>query len=81
MSNEFKGLRYSSIAIPLVPVDHPQYVWRGSADTDVQRTWKNHGWKPTHPEQIYTTQIRATASAVRAVRQDIGVRGWGAGPQ
>ena len=47
MSNEFKGLRYSSIALPMIPVGHPLYTWRDHADTDVQRTWRFYGWKPT----------------------------------
>jgi hypothetical protein len=68
MAQEFNGIRCSSIAIPRIPVGHPNYVWRGSADTDVQRTWRNYGWKPAQIELAYTTQVRATAQAMRAVR-------------
>lgn len=46
MTGEFRGLRYSSIALPFIPVGHPRYVWRPAADTDVQRTWRTYGWKP-----------------------------------
>ncbi len=67
MTQEFRGIRCSSIAIPRIPVGHPKYVWHNSADTDVQRTWRTYGWKPTHPEE-HTAQIRATAAAMRAVR-------------
>lgn len=47
MSVEFKGIPCSSFAVPYIPVGHPRYVWRGHADTDVQRTWKTYGWKAT----------------------------------
>lgn len=65
MSNEFKGLRYSSIALPHVPVGHPDYVWRGHADTDVQRTWRTYGWNPVHPTTD-TAEPRATHRAPTA---------------
>jgi hypothetical protein len=45
MSNEFKGLKFSSMAKPWVPVDHPRYKWYGSADVDFTRTWRTYGWK------------------------------------
>lgn len=66
---EFKGIRCMSVALPRIPVDHPKYVWRGHADTDVQRTWKLYGWKPTNPESA-RSRISATAAAVRAMRKD-----------
>lgn len=50
MNNEFKGLRFHTMALPHIPVGHPDYVWRGAADTDVQRTWRAYGWK-SHEEQ------------------------------
>ena len=31
---------------PTIPVGHPEYVWRGAVDTDVQRTWRRFGWTP-----------------------------------
>lgn len=65
---EFRGVRCSSVAIPRIPVGHPKYVWHCAADTDVQRTWRNYGWQPAQIELAYTTQVRATAAAVRAVR-------------
>lgn len=55
MNNEFNGIKFSSIAMPWVPVGHPQYVWRPAADCDVQRTWRNYGWKPLD-EQSTTTK-------------------------
>lgn len=70
MQNEYQGLRFSSIAIPLVPVGHPDYVWRPSADCDVQRTWRNYGWKPLNEQYTNTTTIqpRTTTEAVRRVQ-------------
>lgn len=50
MSNEFKGLKYSSMALPWIPVGHPNYVWRPSADCDVERTWRTYGWKPLNEQ-------------------------------
>lgn len=68
MQNEFQGLRFSSIAIPLVPVDHPDYVWRPSADCDVQRTWRNYGWKPLNEQHTNTTTVQPRA-AIKVVRE------------
>jgi hypothetical protein len=31
---------------PMIPVDHPAYIWRSHADVDVQRTWRRYGWNP-----------------------------------
>jgi hypothetical protein len=45
MNNEFKGLKFSSMALPWIPVGHPRYIWRPSADVDVTRTWRAYGWK------------------------------------
>lgn len=69
MSNEFRGLRYSSIAIPFIPVGHPRYVWRGHADTDVQRTWRYYGWKPNSERatQSANTLAQPPAQVVRPV--------------
>jgi hypothetical protein len=65
--NEFKGLKFSSMALPWIPVGHPRYVWRPSADCDVTRTWREYGWKPLD-EQPDTTQVQ-TRATVRALRQ------------
>ena len=71
MSTEFRGLRCSSVAIPFIPVGHPRYVWRGHADTDVQRTWRSYGWKPTNQETITDTRSAYITSpaTMRQVRQ------------
>ena len=71
MTQEFKGLKYLSLSIPLVPVGHPDYVWRGSADTDVQRTWRKYGWKPTEEQRAIaaTTASVTTAKTVRHLRK------------
>jgi len=68
MTQEFKGLKYHSLAIPFVPVGHPDYVWRGAADTDVQRTWRKYGWKPTE-EQRAIAATAASVTAAKTVRQ------------
>ena len=52
MTNEFKGLKFSSMALPWIPVGHPRYVWRPSADCDVERTWRTYGWKPLNEQSI-----------------------------
>lgn len=65
MSTEFKGIRCSSVATPIIPVGHPRYVWRPAADTDVQRTWRSYGWKP---EADRTASIRSAAARMRQVR-------------
>lgn len=54
MPNEFKGLKFSSMALPWIPVGHPRYVWRPSADCDVQRTWRTYGWKPLNEQHSIT---------------------------
>jgi hypothetical protein len=58
MNNEFKGLRFSSMALPWIPVGHPRYVWRPSADCDVTRTWRIYGWKPLDEQQQPTTDSK-----------------------
>ena len=50
MQNEFKGLKFSSMALPWIPVGHPRYKWYGSADVDVTRTWRAYGWKPLNEQ-------------------------------
>lgn len=47
---------------PLIPVDHPDYVWTVGAD--VQATWRRYGWLPLEEakakdqsEQIITMAI------------------------
>jgi hypothetical protein len=67
MQNEFKGLKFSSMALPIIPVGHPLYVWRPSADCDVQRTWRTYGWKPLN-EQRTATDTKKLAS-VKVLRQ------------
>lgn len=32
---------------PSMPSTDPRFIWRSSADTDVQRTWRRFGWTPT----------------------------------
>lgn len=51
MSNEFKGQKFSSMAIPMIPIGHPKYVWRNHADVDVTRTWRAYGWKPLNEKR------------------------------
>jgi hypothetical protein len=46
MSNEFKGVKFSTMAMPWIPVGHPDYRWTNHTDTDVTRTWSKYGWKP-----------------------------------
>lgn len=67
MSKEFKGIRCHSIAIPFIPVGHPRYVWRGHADTDVQRTWRTYGWKSN--AEIAAAQVRTTPAPLWSVRK------------
>lgn len=67
MSNEFKGLRFHTMAEPWVPVGHPKYLWRGAADTNVQRTWRNYGWKSID-EQRANTHAKKLAP-VKVLRQ------------
>jgi hypothetical protein len=67
MNNEYKGLRFSNIAIPRIAVDAQQYKWYSSADVDVTRTWRAHGWRPLN-EQTNSTPVQARAT-VRALRQ------------
>lgn len=50
MQNEFKGVKFSSMALPWIPVGHPRYKWYGSADVDVTRTWRTYGWKPLNEQ-------------------------------
>lgn len=43
-------LRYRSMALPSIPADHPDFVWKTGAD--VQATWiRLTSWRP-----IYTNQ-------------------------
>lgn len=66
MPQEFNGLRCHSVAIPIIPVGHPKYVWRNHADVDVQRTWRSYGWKP-QSEIAATAQERTAAQVMRPV--------------
>jgi hypothetical protein len=67
MNNEFNGLRFSSMAKPWVPVGHPRYKWYGSADVDVTRTWRAHGWKPLNEQRADTRTKKF--SSVKVLRQ------------
>jgi hypothetical protein len=71
MTVEYRGIRCQSVSHPFVPVGHPDYVWRGSADTDVQRTWRKYGWKPTEEQRAIaaTTASVTTAKTVRHLRK------------
>lgn len=66
MQQEFKGIPYSHMATPHIPVGHALYVWRGSADTDVQRTWRFYGWLPGKLRTAHTA--KPPAERVRLVR-------------
>ena len=37
---------YHSIAIPALPIGHPDFVYYDSTDVDVTRTWRRFGWTP-----------------------------------
>ena len=67
MNNEFKGLKFSSMAKPWVPVGHPRYKWYGSADVDVTRTWRAYGWKPLNEQQSIPEPKRI--SPLKVLRQ------------
>ena len=67
MTNEFKGVKYSSMALPWISVDHPCYKWRPSADCDVQRTWRIYGWKPLNEQQPIAEPKKF--SSVKVLRQ------------
>ena len=67
MTKEFKGIKYSSMALPIIPIGHPRYVWRTSADCDVERTWRTYGWKPLN-EQRTDTHAKKLAP-VKVLRQ------------
>lgn len=69
-------LKYSSKAIPTIPVGHKDYVWHGAADTDVQRTWKRFGWKAVHGTEVGEREVVET---VRPVRKVVRVVRRGAG--
>lgn len=67
MNNEYKGLKFSSMALPWIPVGHPRYVWRPSADCDVERTWRTYGWKPLNEQQSITEPKKL--APVKVLRQ------------
>lgn len=67
MTNEFKGLKFSSMALPWIPVGHPRYVWRPSADCDVERTWRTYGWKPLNEQSIPEPKKFASLKVLRQV--------------
>jgi hypothetical protein len=46
MNNITQSLENARRTDPLIPVGHPQFVWRSHADVDVQRTWRQYGWAP-----------------------------------
>jgi hypothetical protein len=71
MSNEFKGMKYSTMAMPWIPVGHPKYRWTNCADTDVTKTWKKYGWKPLDVSRFDTERLFAGANGTSAedVRQ------------
>ena len=66
MSNEFKGVKYSTMAMPWIPVGHPDYRWTSCADTDVTRTWKKYGWKPLDVSRPDTAKLFAGANGTSA---------------
>lgn len=77
MSNEFKGVKYSSMALPWVPVGHPDYCWRSPADTDVTRTWRKYGWKPVELSELSAGEASGQATIaptekVRHLRKAVG---------
>ena len=37
---------YQSIAVPALPIGHPDFVYYDSTDVDVTRTWRRFGWTP-----------------------------------
>ena len=39
-------IRYLSNAVPVVPLNHPDFVYYPAAATDVTRTWRRFGWTP-----------------------------------
>jgi hypothetical protein len=45
-------VRYHSRAVPEIPVDHPEFVYHGSDDVDVQRTWRKFGWTPIVRDEV-----------------------------
>lgn len=77
--NALIDLKYSSKAIPTIPVGHKDYVWHGAADTDVQRTWKRFGWKAVNGseagERKVVEDVRPLRKVVRVVRRGAGQAG------
>ncbi len=74
MSNEFKGVKFSTMAMPWVPVGHPEYHWTGHENTDVTRIWSKYGWKPMdvsrfNPEGTTNGTVGASAQNVRQLRK------------
>jgi len=67
MTKEYKGIPYSSMSLPLIPVGHPDYVWYGPEATDVQRTWRRYGWKPLEEQRVAASA--AKHEATKTVRQ------------
>ena len=45
------GIRYHSLALPRIPLNHPDFEYHGSEDVDVQRTWRKFGWTPIVREE------------------------------
>lgn len=43
---------FHSRAIPAIPCDDPGFVYHGSDDVDVQRTWRKFGWTPIVRETV-----------------------------
>lgn len=37
--------------IPTIGINHPDFVWYSSAQTDVTRTWRRFGWRPLAEQQ------------------------------
>jgi hypothetical protein len=46
------NIPFHSRAIPEISVDHPDFVYHGSDDVDVHRTWRRFGWTPIVRETI-----------------------------
>lgn len=48
---------------PIIPVGHPNYVWRSHTDTDVQRTWRRYGWVPLAERKAQPKPLRVIRKA------------------
>ena len=44
--NPIELLKAAKKTLPSIPCTSPEFVWVDAASTNVQNTWRKHGWKP-----------------------------------